>query len=198
MTTSRRRFLRHSASSLALAPIVPVGRLAALESGSAGGESGAGAAVAAFHAQDAWVAAARARIPAATGSVYFQTGGVGPSPNAVIAAVIERLAFQNRGPADPRYATAMARIEPDPRAQLGRVFGAGSDEVALTHSTSEGMGSVRASATTWTAPRAPAASPPTSAHSAVIATPPAGTSGSSDPKARARCSFAARCSTTCV
>ena len=139
MTTSRRRFLRHSASSLALAPIVPIGRLAALESGSAGGESGAGAAVAAFHAQDAWVAAARARIPAATGSVYFQTGGIGPSPNAVIAAVIERLAFQNKGPADPRYATAMARIEPDLRAQLGRVFGAGSDEVALTHSTSEGI-----------------------------------------------------------
>ena len=139
MTTSRRRFLRHSASSLALAPIVPIGRLAALESGSAGGESGAGAAVAAFHAQDAWVAAARARIPAATGSVYFQTGGSGPSPNAVIAAVIERLAFQNKGPADPRYATAMARIEPDLRAQLGRVFGAGSDEVALTHSTSEGI-----------------------------------------------------------
>ncbi len=33
----------------------------------------------------------------------------------------------------------MARIEPDLRAQLGRAFGAGSDEVALTHSTSEGI-----------------------------------------------------------
>ena len=33
----------------------------------------------------------------------------------------------------------MARIEPDLRAQLGRVFGAGADEVALTHSTSEGI-----------------------------------------------------------
>ena len=33
----------------------------------------------------------------------------------------------------------MNRIEPDLRAQLARVFGAGEDEVALTHSTSEGI-----------------------------------------------------------
>ena len=33
----------------------------------------------------------------------------------------------------------MARVEPDLRAQLGRVFGAETEEVALTHSTSEGI-----------------------------------------------------------
>ena len=126
-TPDRRRFLRQSALWAAAAPVVPVERLAALHSGASGGP------------QDAWVARARAEIPAATGSVYFQTGGIGPSPTPVIATVSERLDFQNRGPADPRYATDMARIEPDLRAQLGRVFGAGGDEVALTHSTSEGI-----------------------------------------------------------
>ncbi len=33
----------------------------------------------------------------------------------------------------------MAKVEPDLRAQLGRVFGAETEEVALTHSTSEGI-----------------------------------------------------------
>ena len=122
----RRRFLRQTALWAAAAPVVPVERLAALHS-------------AGTRPQDAWVARARAEIPAATGSAYFQTGGIGPSPNAVMTTVAERLDFQNRGPADPRYATDMARIEPDLRAQLGRVFGAGADEVALTHSTSEGI-----------------------------------------------------------
>lgn len=92
-----------------------------------------------FAPQDAWVARARAEIPAATGSVYLQTGGIGPAPEAVIDEVKERLDFQNQGPADPRYATDMARIEPALRAQLGRVFGAETEEVALTHSTSEGI-----------------------------------------------------------
>ena len=92
-----------------------------------------------FSPQDAWVARARAEIPAATGSTYLQTGGVGPSPIDVMDTVKDRLDFQNRGPADPRYATDMARIEPVLRAQLGRVFGAETDEVALTHSASEGI-----------------------------------------------------------
>ena len=147
MNTSRRSFLRRSAGALALAPVVPVGRLALL-----GGRDGAGmepgiattdgrgpAAAGPFLPQEAWVGRARAEIPASTGGLYFQTGGIGPSPEPVIDHVRERLAFQNEGPADPRIATDMARIEPGLRAQLGRVFGAGADEVALTHSTSEGI-----------------------------------------------------------
>ncbi|MCY4647971.1 MAG: aminotransferase class V-fold PLP-dependent enzyme [Gammaproteobacteria bacterium] len=147
MNTSRRSFLRRSAGALALAPIVPVGRLASL-----GRRDGAGiepgisttdgrvpATAGSVSPQEAWVARARAEIPASTGSLYFQTGGIGPSPEAVIDHVRERLTFQNESPAEPRVATDMARIEPDLRAQLGRVFGAGADEVALTHSTSEGI-----------------------------------------------------------
>ncbi len=146
MKTSRRSFLRRSAGVMALAPVVPVGQLAFLD-----GRDGAHPAPASRPAgsapgrarsprrQEAWVARARAEIPASTSHLYFQTGGIGPSPGAVIDHVQERLAFQNESPADPRRATEMARIEPDLRAQLGRVFGAGTDEVALTHSTSEGI-----------------------------------------------------------
>ncbi len=85
------------------------------------------------------MARARDEIPASTGSLYFQTGGIGPSPRAVINQIQKRLAFQNEGPAAPRIAADMAQVEPDLRAQLGRAFGARSDEVALTHSTSEGI-----------------------------------------------------------
>ena len=147
MNTSRRSFLRRSAGAVAWAPVVPVGRLAFL-----GGMDGAGTdpvfgaatdpaprPIGRTGPQEAWVARARAEIPASTGNLYFQTGGIGPSPEAVIDHVQERLAFQNESPADPRVATDMAHIEPDLRAQLGRVFGAGADEVALTHSTSEGI-----------------------------------------------------------
>ena len=130
MNTSRRSFLRRSAAAFALGPVVPVGRLAVLD-----GRDGAEVA----SPQEAWVARARAEIPASTGSLYFQTGGIGPSPETVIEHVRERLDFQNQSPAAPGIATDMARIEPDLRARLGRVFGAGADEVALTHSTSEGI-----------------------------------------------------------
>ena len=136
MIPNRRRFLGQAARSLAVAPVIPVARLAALHAPARSTEART---VADIAPQDAWVARARAEIPAATGSVYLQTGGIGPSPNAVMATVMERLDFQNRGPADPRYATDMARVEPDLRTQLARVFGAGADEVALTHSTSEGI-----------------------------------------------------------
>ncbi|MDE2753829.1 MAG: aminotransferase class V-fold PLP-dependent enzyme [Gemmatimonadota bacterium] len=135
MFPNRRRFLGQAARSLAVAPMVPVGRLAGLHADAATGALTARD----FAPQDAWVARARAEIPAATGSVYLQTGGIGPAPRAVIDEVKDRLEFQNQGPADPRYATDMARVEPDLRVQLARVFGAETDEVALTHSTSEGI-----------------------------------------------------------
>ena len=147
MKTSRRSFLRQSATALAVAPVVPVGHIAWYD-----GKHGAHPASASLarndrasrlggspYSQEAWVARARDEIPASTGNLYFQTGGIGPSPRAVVNHIQERLAFQNEGPADPRIAADMAQIEPGLRAQLARVFGARSDEVALTHSTSEGI-----------------------------------------------------------
>lgn len=128
----RRRFLSRAAAPFALWPLVPVARLAAGGEGSPRPKQDEGAV-------PDWVRRARREIPAAAESRYFQTGGIGPSPNAVVAEVGERLEFQNRSPADPRYSEAMAEIEPALRARLARVFGAGEDEVALTHSTSEGI-----------------------------------------------------------
>lgn len=139
---TRRRFLSRAAASLALAPVVPVARLARAASPktrSAGAEN-----------LPDWVAAARREIPAAAESRYFQTGGIGPSPDAVIREVRERLEFQNRSPADPRFSTSMSAIEPNLRALLARVFGAAEEEVALTHSTSEGI-SIAAWSLDWRA-----------------------------------------------
>ena len=103
----RRTFL--SRSSAAAAAVVPLGLLARLE-----GEAGSAV------PQEDWVRRARAQIPAATESIYFQTGGVGPSSRKAIETVVDRLEHQNRGPADPRYSAGMAPIEPDLRAQIGR------------------------------------------------------------------------------
>ena len=124
-----RRQLLAGVPGLALLPILPVGRLAAAETRAAG----------AAEDPPGWVQRAREAVPASTESPYFQTGGIGPSPTPVIEQVANRLDFQNRSPAAVDIAEVMGRIEPDLRAQLGRVFGAGEDEVALTHSTSEGI-----------------------------------------------------------
>ena len=124
-----RRQLLAGVPGLALLPVLPLGRLAAAApQPNRTGED-----------LPDWVRRAREEVPAATTSPYFQTGGIGPSPTPVIEQVAERLDFQNRSPAAVDVAEVMSRIEPDLRAQLGRVFGAGEDEVALTHSTSEGI-----------------------------------------------------------
>ena len=125
---SRRRLLA-GVPGLALLPILPVGRLAAGEPPEPG----------ASEELPDWVRLAREEVPAVTASPYFQTGGIGPSPRSVVEDVGARLEFQNRSPAAVDIAEVMGRIEPDLRAQLARVFGAGDDEVALTHSTSEGI-----------------------------------------------------------
>ena len=124
-----RRQLLAGVPGLALLPMLPLGRLAA-----AAPRPGR----AAEDLPD-WVRIAREQVPAATTSPYFQTGGIGPSPTPVIEQVADRLDFQNRSPAAVDVAAVMSRIEPDLRARLARVFGAGEDEVALTHSTSEGI-----------------------------------------------------------
>ena len=124
-----RRSLLKGVSAATLIPVLPVGRLAAATFRPPG------------VAQDlpSWVRQAREEIPAATASRYFQTGGIGPSPRSVIRDVGDRLDFQNESPASVPVGEVMNRIEPDLRAQLARVFGAAEEEVALTHSTSEGI-----------------------------------------------------------
>lgn len=126
---SRRRFLTRSVkASIALPLLNPTMIVRAAD----------GAYVAPLGLDD-WVADARKQIPAATEGVYFQTAGIAPSPLPVIREVQYRLDYQNRyGPVDPRV-SEMGSIEPDLRAHLARAFGASTDEIALTHSTSEGI-----------------------------------------------------------
>jgi selenocysteine lyase/cysteine desulfurase len=62
--------------------------------------------------------------------------------------VKEHLDLQNRGPADPRFSGTLGQIEPELRAYLAQTFGAAPSEVALTHSTSEGI-SIAAWSLNW-------------------------------------------------
>lgn len=86
-----------------------------------------------------WVEQARKRIPASSVTRYFQTAGIAPSSSMTIEEVVNKLRDQNMfGPVDPRTAD-MAEIEPNLREHLAAAFGASQNEVALTHSTSEGI-----------------------------------------------------------
>jgi L-cysteine/cystine lyase len=85
-----------------------------------------------------WVAAARAQIPALA-SPYFQTGALGPSPRSVMEEMARMAAMQNGSPVGRAILPVTAKVEPALRAHLARAFGAREDEVALTHSTSEGI-----------------------------------------------------------
>ena len=87
---------------------------------------------------EAWVRRARKSIPASK-DAFFQTAGIGPSPKVVMKSVSEKLVLQNKGPVHPNISPSMSKIEPLLRKHLAKLFGAYEDEVALTHSTSEGI-----------------------------------------------------------
>lgn len=129
-TQTRREFLANSGLAFACVPHLPIGKIAAWSDGKSGSSG---------WSHDDWVNRVREEIPSLSKSIYLQTGGVGPSPGAVIEEVKSLLDFQNQGPADPRFSGPMGRIEPELRAHLGRSFVADTEEVALTHSTSEGI-----------------------------------------------------------
>ena len=88
--------------------------------------------------EEVWLRKARRSIPATKDS-FFQTAGIGPSPKIVMESVSRKLVFQNKGPVHPDISQKMSKIEPDLRTHLASIFGAHPDEVALTHSTSEGI-----------------------------------------------------------
>lgn len=129
---SRRSFLGSIAPAAALAPIVipslHFGNGAHAESVD-GGLPGS--------APD-WVEAARRQIPASK-EKFFQTAGIAPCPTPVIEHVQQLLNLQNQGPVSPHIYPRIAAAEPDLRRHFARIFGATSDEIALTHSTSEGI-----------------------------------------------------------
>jgi selenocysteine lyase/cysteine desulfurase len=120
-----RRSLLRAATLAAASPMLNVRQLAA-----ASGRAGA--------ASQAWVEAARSEIPASA-RPYFQTAGIAPSPRVVIEEVVETIRLQNEGPVAPHIYAPISEIEPRLRERLAGAFGAAADQVALTHSTSEGI-----------------------------------------------------------
>jgi cysteine desulfurase / selenocysteine lyase len=133
---NRRHFLQFTIAT-GLPPLVGVGELAAFQTTPPPIVPGV----------PDWVVSARADIPA-TGGRYFQTAGIAPSPRSVMEAVREALEFQNEGPASPEVGLRMDRVEPDVRARISSLCGVAEDEVALTHSTSEGI-SIAAWSVDW-------------------------------------------------
>ena len=131
----RRSFLVRGTASAAA--VIPIGLLAREE-----GRAGSG------RSRQDWVHQARADIPAAGESAYFQTGGIGPSSRRTMDEVAATLRAQNLGPADPKYSAEMAEIEPRLRAYLAATFAVSPNGVALTHSTSEGI-SIAAWSLNW-------------------------------------------------
>ena len=124
---SRRRLLA-GVPGLALLPILPVGRLA-------GGEPPEPGAARNCRIGCAWPGKKSRQPPQVR---IFKPAASAPH-HVPWSRSGARLNFQNRSPAAADIAEVMGRIEPDLRSQLARVFGAGDDEVALTHSTSEGI-----------------------------------------------------------
>lgn len=140
MATSRRTFVTRSLVALGGITALPESSRSAIRQ--ALGELD--------RSEPEWVRRVREQVPAATRSRYFQTAGIGPSPDTVIDEVAAKLSYQNQSPADPAVSASMAEIEPRLRARLAASFGAASNEVALTHSTSEGINIV-----SWSVPWKP-------------------------------------------
>lgn len=124
--STRRRFLQTAFLASAATFSTPADVLAIIPDGRNPG------------AEPDWVRRARKAIPASR-DAFFQTAGIAPSPTPVLDVVSNVLHYQNRGPVHPEIWPHVAATEPDLRAHLGRMFGASAHEMALTHSTSEGI-----------------------------------------------------------
>ena len=122
---SRRNFIRTYTLVPLISPMIVVARLSENKTAN-------------FDTKEAWVRKARNAIPA-TRDAFYQTAGIAPSPKSVMNAVSEKLHFQNKGPVHPKITKIMGAVESNLRKHLGQSFGANEDEVALTHSTSEGI-----------------------------------------------------------
>ena len=90
---------------------------------------------------DPRVAAIRAELPVVERQVYLNSGTAGPLPRrtaAAIAAANERQLLDGRASFRP-YIEEYFPLLADVRAGIARLLGAGAEEIALTHHTSEGM-----------------------------------------------------------
>jgi L-cysteine/cystine lyase len=91
-------------------------------------------------ADQAKLAALREALPATGAGIYLNTGTAGPLPSEAARAMREYEDMELRlGRADtPGWEAFLERME-ECRGVLAALLGAGPDEVALTHSTTDGM-----------------------------------------------------------
>jgi cysteine desulfurase/selenocysteine lyase len=88
----------------------------------------------------------RAAIPALESGIYLNTGATGPSPKPVIDATTESVRqHESEAPVeDGAYPTAFDVFD-ETRDAVATFLGADSSEIALTHSTADGISRVAAS-----------------------------------------------------
>ncbi|HET8786222.1 MAG TPA: aminotransferase class V-fold PLP-dependent enzyme, partial [Candidatus Limnocylindrales bacterium] len=86
------------------------------------------------------LAAVRAALPALEAGIYLNTGSVGPLPVETAAAMDELEAYELRtGRAHPDYYLETLQRMAEARAAAAAVLTADVGDIALTHSTTDGM-----------------------------------------------------------
>ena len=86
------------------------------------------------------LAAVRAALPALEAGIYLNTGSVGPLPAETAAAMNEIAAYElATGRAHPDYWEEMLQRMAEARAAVAAVLVADAADIALTHSTTDGM-----------------------------------------------------------
>jgi len=86
------------------------------------------------------LAAVRAALPSLSAGIQLNTGSVGPMPAEVVAAMAELEAYERDfGRAQIEYWSELLQRIDEARAAVAAVLGGDLDEVALTHSATDGM-----------------------------------------------------------
>jgi L-cysteine/cystine lyase len=86
------------------------------------------------------LAAVRAALPALEAGIYLNTGSVGPLPAETAAAMNEIATYElTTGRAHPDYWEEMLQRMAEARAAVAAVLVADAADIALTHSTTDGM-----------------------------------------------------------
>ena len=82
----------------------------------------------------------RSQIPATQNVVYMNTGWSGPSPTAVVDAIVKRLEIESSlGPASPQVLASGRETRQDLREALASYLHVRPSELTLTQNTTEGQ-----------------------------------------------------------
>jgi L-cysteine/cystine lyase len=86
------------------------------------------------------LASVRAALPALEAGIYLNTGSVGPLPAETAAAMDDMAEYELRtGRAHPDYYLETVQRMAEARAAVAAILTADVDDIALTHSTTDGM-----------------------------------------------------------